>query len=214
MNNKVLDLTGKKFGRLTVLRYTDKRAGSSVIWDCICDCGNLHSVAGRVLTSGDSNSCGCYAKEMMSARNITHGLSGERRLYNIWSKMKRRCIGTDKVVSKYYHDRGISYCEEWDDFETFYDWSIENGYSKELTLDRIDNNGDYCPDNCRWVDMKVQSRNKRGNRVIVIDGVSKCITDWCEINGINVSTVNSRINRGMDEVTAITKPVMKRGVID
>lgn len=198
------NLKGVKFGRLTVIGKTPDKHH---YWNCICDCGNAKSIAQSSLVHGVSRSCGCYRKEKMKESKTTHGLSSERRLHNIWSKMKRRCKGTDKVASPYYHDRGITYCKDWNDFENFYNWSIENGYSEELTLDRIDNDGDYRPENCRWVDMKVQSRNRRGNRIITIDGVSKCLSEWCEIYDIKVSTVKSRLYRGMGEIEALTKPL-------
>lgn len=212
MNYRVLDLTGKKFGRLTVLKYTDKRAGSNVIWECVCDCGNLHNVAGKVLTSGGTRSCGCYKRDRAIETNLTHGMSrGNKvtRIYKCWSGIIDRC--NPRTDSKNYSNRGIDVCDEWKDFTTFMDWSYENGYTDKLTIDRIDNDGNYSPSNCRWVDMKIQGRNRRTNREITIDGVTKCVTEWCEVYGIHYETARSRLNNGWGELESFATPPFEKG---
>lgn len=189
---KFKELTGQKFGRLTALYRLHNLKGNTK-WLCICDCGNLIEVTIQDLKSRNTKSCGCLRKDMAINRNIRHG-KRHTRLYRVYSNIKGRCYN---VNNKRYHDygsRGITMCDEWkNNFMSFYDWSMNNGYKDTLTIDRIDVNGNYEPNNCRWVDYKTQNRNKRNNRCIVINGESHCLSEWCEILGLNLNTVRSRI---------------------
>lgn len=189
---KVKDLTTHNFGRLTALHRLHNTKGKTK-WLCVCDCGNFTVVQSYDLTSGHTKSCGCLNRELVYKRSISHGNSNER-LYNIYYNMRSRCYNNTDKNYKYYCGRGIEVCKEWlNDFQTFYDWAINNGYNDTLTIDRIDNNKGYSPSNCRWVTNKEQQRNKRNNRNITINGDTRCLKEWCEILNLNYKIVWQRL---------------------
>lgn len=161
--SKRIDLYGKRFGRLTVMNREKNSNNGHARWKCKCDCGKEVIVSSSDLRSGKQISCGCYNYErfLKEQRQIKHGLR-KHKLYGVWRSMKERCTLKTHVAYKDYGGRGITVCEEWkNDFKKFYDWSIQNGYKEGLTIDRIDNDKGYYPENCRWVTMKVQNTNKR-----------------------------------------------------
>lgn len=142
--------------------------------------------------------------------NYKHGL-GKGRLFSIWVNMKTRCLNPNTPSFKNYGARGITICDEWkDDFKAFYDWSMSHGYSDDLTIDRIDNDGNYEPSNCRWVSMKTQCLNKSDNHIVVLNGVSKPLLSWCEDFRINYKTVRDRLHRGWSYQDALSKPVQTK----
>lgn len=184
---KFKDITGQRFGRLTVLYQLHNTKGRTK-WLCICECGNLVEVITNSLRQGLTKSCGCLNREIVTK----HGKSNTK-MYNAWRHITQRCYNENCKAYKHYGARGITMCDEWkDSFQAFYDWSMANGYADNLTIDRIDNNKGYEPSNCRWITMKQQERNKRNNRQFTYNGETHCITEWCEMLGINYGTFKSR----------------------
>lgn len=159
------DLTGNKYGRLTVINRDTTRKG--VYWNCLCECGNYCSIHRRDIVRGSTKSCGCLSKEVAHNKiikiNTKHNDSGTR-LYSIYLGMIDRCRRKNNHAYKYYGGRGIKVCDEWlENYLVFKEWAINNGYQNNLTIDRINVNGNYEPDNCRWITIQDQQRNKRKN---------------------------------------------------
>lgn len=214
-----IDLTGQRFGRYTVIcRSKDqisKNGSRSTMWKCRCDCGNVKSVHARSLMAGQVVSCGCYKKEHNRTRNMTHGatLNGKpTRLYKIWDGMKARCYNPKKNYYPIYGGRGITMCDEWRySFESFRDWALANGYNDSLTIDRIDNNGNYCPENCRWATISQQNNNKSTSHFLTFNGETKTLMQWAEATGFNFHALSSRLNRGMTTEQALLTPLRTKG---
>lgn len=208
-----INLVGKRFGNLTVIEKASNK-GVKTRWLCKCDCGNTVIVHTNSLMRDHTKSCGCLITDILKERNTTHGMYGIR-LYRVWNNVKRRCYTKNTPSYARYGGRGIKVCDEWLDFENFYDWSMKNGYKEdadygECTLDRIDNDGNYCPENCRWTSIKQQQRNKGTNHLITYNGETKTIVEWAEKLQVGSDVIRSRLYRGWDEIEAITKPLRGR----
>ena len=161
-----LDLTGQRFGRLVALSAVEIGKGRKRRWLCRCDCGGETTTDTNKLTSGNTRSCGCLHDEVAAARQYKHGGKGTR-LYNIWKNARQRCRNPKSPDFKDYGARGIQFSKVWDDFGVFREWSLANGYTETLTLDRKDPNGDYAPENCRWATWKEQRHNQRRCREVM-----------------------------------------------
>lgn len=192
---RALDLTGQRFGKLVVIKCVGrKRTHKNYL--CQCDCGNLHEVTSPDLKSGRVNSCGCLRREIRIQKNTTHNLR-KHRLFSIWANMKSRCYNPNTDHYSSYGARGIRVCEEWlNDFQAFYDWAMKNGYRDDLTIDRIEVNGNYEPGNCRWATSKRQANNTRRCVKVILNGETKTLSEWCDLLGINYRTVQDRRRRG------------------
>lgn len=151
---KFIDLTGQRFGRFTVTSRKENDSKNRIQWLCRCDCGNERIIKGCDLRSGNTRSCGCLSLDL----HTLHGGS-YTRLYNIWEGMKRRCQNPNSESYVWYGAKGITVCEEWQQYKPFEQWALTNGYADELSIDRIDNDKGYCPDNCRWETSTGQARN-------------------------------------------------------
>lgn len=157
---KPLELAGQQFFRLTVVKRARPRADGAVWWECLCSCGNKKEFRGADLKRGFIKSCGCWNREVVIKRNKTHGRS-HTRLYRIWQAMRDRTGNPRNSRFKYYGERGITVCPDWQEFEPFAKWADANGYADNLSIDRIDVNGNYEPSNCRWATQAVQVQNRR-----------------------------------------------------
>lgn len=198
-----IDMVGKRFGRLLVLEeHPEKRFGR---WQyrCLCDCGNERVVDGNRLRTGGCNSCGCLKIEATKKSNSTHGLS-KHPLYSVWGNIWDRCYNPQIDCYKNYGGRGIRMAELWrNDPVVFINWCLENGWMRGLEVDRRNNDGDYEPDNIRFITHKEQQRNTRKNVFFTHQGQTKCLAEWAETLGINYITVCVRIRRGWSMYEAL-----------
>ena len=198
---------GKRFGRLVIVDFDhevqmfDKKGrknGVKQYYKCKCDCGNEKIASLWSLRDGHTLSCGCLQREKNVERLIIHNLSASR-IYRIWRAIKNRCLNKKLMDYKNYGGRGIKVCEEWkNDFMSFYNWSMAHDYADDLTIDRIDVNGNYSPENCKWSTKKEQSNNRRTCCNFTYNGVTKNYKQWCEFLNINYKTFYSRISRGWE----------------
>lgn len=195
-NIREKDLAGKRFGRWVALESYEN--GKKKYWKCECDCGKISFVREDHLLSGKSKSCGCLTKEVAT----THGLS-RSRIYGIWQHILSRCENPNSTGYLCYGGRGIQVCNEWHDFSKFYKWAIDNGYTDELSIDRIDVNGNYCPENCRWATMKEQGNNRRNNHYVSIGDERHTLKEWSEISGVPYGTISNRLSNGWNVQDAI-----------
>lgn len=198
---RVRDLSGKQFGKLEVIKRVPNT--SRVKWLCKCICGNEVVVQSGNLLCGNTKSCGCYKKEKTKETKTKHGES-KTRLYRIWAGMKCRTCNNKSPIFSYYGGRGIRVCNEWESsYKNFSEWAKDNGYNDELTLDRIDNNGNYEPKNCRWITKEEQANNRRSNHLLTHAGETHTIKEWSVITGINYGTLRNRARKYGDDTERI-----------
>ena len=207
---RFVDLTGQRFGKLVVIErvYNGRKDAH---WRCKCDCGKEVITSTGHLKDGHTKSCGCYSRSLLKETATKHG-QYKTRLYNVWWSIYTRCYVKSSNRYKQYGDKGIIMCDEWkNDFMTFYNWSMENGYKEDIdkngrnqiSIDRIDNNGNYETNNCRWVDRKTQANNKSINVKFLIAGESLTAKQVAEKYNINYRTFMSRLYRGFTFEEAI-----------
>lgn len=205
------NILGQKFGRLLVVSFAGIKKQKSW-WTCRCDCGEVRIIAASKLLNGHTKSCTCLQKEIVSKTMTTHGCSGTRMFW-VWSKMIDRCTNTNSRYYYNYGGRGISVCDSWMKFENFIRDMGERP-TEFHSIDRIDNNGNYCPENCRWTTRHHQSRNKRTNIMITNNGTTLCATDWDKRLGGRNGLVQKRLRLGWSITDALTlKPHLGNKVI-
>lgn len=209
------DLSGRRFGRLTAVRRIGTASNRVAIWEAVCDCGNVTSTKSAYLVSGETKSCGCLKRELavaMGSSSKTHGHArdGARSsTYAIWSTMKARCMNPASADFQRYGGRGITVCARWaESFENFLQDMGERPEGK--SLDRIDGNGNYEPSNCRWATNKEQARNHSLNRIVTVDGESKCVAEWSDLSGVKRAAIYRRLASGWEPSRAVFTAVAKR----
>ena len=190
---KSIEAIGKKINKLTVISL--RKHGRRVYAICKCDCGNTKEICLSNILSGKQKSCGCLVKHNLENGlcHLQHGLS-KHPLHNVWDKIKGRCYNKKDHAYKNYGARGIIMCNEWkNSFKCFYDWAVKNGYKKGLSIDRIDNDGNYCPENCRWATAKEQANNRRSNILVTYNHKTQSLLKWSEEKNIPYRTLRARI---------------------
>lgn len=192
---KKVEMIGKKIGRLTIIKETNKRdKNGNIYYLCKCDCGKEKIIKGQSIRAGSTLSCGCLHKEKVT-KNGNEKRYGTR-LYMIYRNMIQRCYNPNAKHYSRYGGRDIIICDEWlNDFDNFKEWAYNNGYFDNLTIDRINNDGNYEPSNCRWVTMQEQQYNKSTNRLLTYNGETHSIKEWSKIKNINYSTLLQRLNK-------------------
>lgn len=190
---KHIDFVGKRFGRLVVVE-TIKKDGR--YWSkCLCDCGNTIIVRSYCLSNGNTISCGCYRKELTKKYKTKHGKTNTR-LFRIWNHIKERCFRLTTKKYQLYGGRGITMCDEWHyDFQSFYDWAMANGYKEDLTIDRIDVNGNYEPSNCRWATQKQQQNNRNDNYKVEYNGETLTLAEIATKYNIKYKKLWARVRK-------------------
>lgn len=192
---------GDRVGSLTLLeRILPTKAGEHTKWFCRCDC------EAHIVVDNSNLRKQRQCKNCASAKSITHGMSNTA-LYTVWGHMKQRCLNPQNQSYPDYGGRGIRLCPEWLAFDPFMEWSLSHGYSTDLTLDRIDNDGDYCPQNCRWVDRKTQQNNRRNSIYITAYGETRPCAEWARITGIPKNTIRGRLKTGWSGERAVSEAV-------
>lgn len=188
-----MSIIGKRFGHLVVVNlYSSDQ--QTTYWTCKCDCGNEKVIPRHLLINHHTQSCGCYLKTRMKKLNYSHGLSYSR-IYSVWGDMKQRCTNFQAANYYLYGGRGIQVCEAWNNFENFYQWAITNGYQDTLSLERIDVNGNYEPNNCTWIPLSDQCENRRNSKKITYNNETHTISRWAQLLHIPRSTLEYRIKK-------------------
>jgi len=189
---KFKDLTGQRFGWLIVVSRAENSKAGKARWNCICDCGETTTANGQSLRDGHTKSCGCLQRKTIGDAHLTHGMCGTP-IHGIWKAMRQRCMNPSNHGYRNYGGRGISICERWNKFENFY--ADMGRIPAKMSLERRDNNGNYCPENCCWATRKSQNRNTRKNIIIKYQGKSQCMVAWAEELGVNYIVLWRRLQK-------------------
>lgn len=209
--NKTEISIGDKINRLKILDLFYKN--HILCCKCECECGKIvEKIVVRNLFEGNTKSCGCLNRELTIERNFKHGDGGRNkktRLYKIWVDMRRRCNNPNRKDADNYYNKNIKVCEKWSDFNNFKKWALENGYNDNLTIERKDNNENYCPENCSWIEKSEQSKNRTSNHYITYKNETKTLSDWSLTLGISRTTIQSRLRRGWSIEKTFETPVIK-----
>jgi len=211
--SKQINHTDKQYGALVAISRSAKPTtvkGREAYWLCQCQCGNQVVVKGTALTRGTTKSCGCISRDLRMSSWNTHGLArgNTQKLYNVWKNMMSRCYNTKNKGFRKYGERGISVCLDWHDVKVFVSWATQNGYAEGLQIDRMDNDGNYEPTNCRFVTNRMNCRNTRTNKPLTISGETKCIAEWSEDRRcvVGEDTLRARIRLGWSNEAALLTP--------
>ena len=202
-NPRIIDMTGRQIGRWTVLKQAGNAPGGAALWMCLCACGTQKAVGGQDLRSGRTQSCGCASREDRPTWSTTHGES-RTRLYRIWKAMRTRCHNPNIPGYHLYGGRGITICSEWSRYEAFRDWAIAAGYRDDLSIERLDNDNGYCPENCTWATKQEQSENRR-----FVQRAPDGELWWrkAQANGITQGAYRTRLYDGWSHEEASSVPV-------
>ena len=203
--SRMIDITGQRFERLVVEGPSHQQEGGTWHWKCICDCGNTLTVNGTCLRNGNTKSCGCLMKELMSKRFRKNGVS-RTRIGNIHHGIMRRCYNPKDKDYPHYGGRGIEVCIDWHDIVTFYKWAEEH-YTAGLTIERINNDGNYCPENCKWIPREEQAKNRSNNHPITFNGETKLVKDWADLLEMKPYIIYNRLRKNWTIEEALTTPV-------
>lgn len=200
-----INLVGQEFNKLLVVEFL-RMKGSHAIYKCLCDCGNYTEAYGANIKKNHTTSCGCSSikhKKEFAVKSITHGLT-KHPLFMSWVGMRNRCYYVKHNRYANYGGKGIVVCEEWKgNFKSFFEWGIANGWAKGLSIDRIDTNKSYSPDNCRFSTVSEQNKNRTTNIYITYNGVTKVANDWAKITGVRGQTISKRLRKGWDIYSVI-----------
>lgn len=213
---KPIDISGNKYGRLLVLSQDGNRKSESnglteTMWKCQCDCGNILSVPKHLLTSGNTRSCGCLKRDHNKAVWTKHGKTNTR-LYRIWQSMKYRCYSKSSGAYKYYGGKGVRVSDLWiveNGFQNFYEWAMANGYNDNLTIERVDVNGDYTQSNCTWIPKESQTKNRTNTNWVYHNGEKYTLTDASKKYGFDRATIRKRIKTCNGDSNAAIEELIK-----
>ena len=200
----IIDLKGNTYGDLKVIDLAFDEAGKKKKWLCECKCGEKTIVSGSNLRSGKTQRCKKCGLKVSASKRKVHGKTNTK-LYNVWNTMLTRCHNPNSKSYNYYGRKGIVVCEEWHEAKKFFEWAKNNGYKEGLEIDRINTEGNYCPNNCRWVKRLQNSNNKSNNKVLEHNGETKTLAEWARYFGVNYKNLSRNIIKGYSLIEAVNR---------